>query len=1122
MRSRSHRLQVSEPRHDDWVDGSWTVDCICGVNFDDGEEMVDCDECGVWVHTRCVRYVKSDKSFACDSCKSKSSANGGGGVRNDSEETEVAEFLVELPTKTLMDNPNPATVSARRPFRLWTDFPMEERVHVQGVPGGEPGLFSGVKLSSVFGPELWKSTGYVPKKFNFRYDEFAHLDPGGKVEEKKEDAGNSNAQENGSQDDNGAGVLFSLLKVNENTVSSPVANPVGVKSPVEGGGFEEALSPTQKKSDGQKPVTESPEEGVKKESGTVRIVLHTGKRKKEEKHGVSKDQHVKKKVRTVEKEGGLSKRATHGSEADRGSKAARDDTPSGKELPGDQLSDSLGECATNLASKDHGAEATLRNDVSSEGISRQKILGQTPLGSEASKTSNALEPIKETSDSHPQNLTMKEEVPEDVAEAGIRSVEIDSHDKELVDPEATIAAPDGKESQDGKDSDTDEANSQPNKKLKGELGSDDHGRQKAQPLNDVKLDAIKVTPQYPESSVDILLDETKVIEASAVNSEATERKVIAAIRGPSVGSSRADKSDDMPSKREPVSSGGAMVAKKRSSGLKHSSDAADELLKSDSTAKNYSTASYRRKAVVSVVKPTSTSGDVVPKPPDRMVTTSQNTSILRRQKDLSENNVGSVKNNAAPDSTEHDKKSGRTKKLVKESSRLNSLSKVSASAKLSHSSDSKKPPSDSKDPGIHSSSKGLSVTNVASNHHSGDSTNPQAEGPSNVQNKVAAPAVPGKSEKHHQSNNSSSRGNVVTAPGGSNVPSTLSDEELALLLHQELNSSPRVPRVPRMRHAGSLPQLACSTATSMLMKRTSSGGTKDHSMSSRRRAKDFNGETSHGSLEASNETKKERKPSLPDSRRQDSGCSIDPLSRREADGVQVKSVQSMKKTNLGSSRSTSSDANGHNGTSTRPSSRNVSDDDPQIGGRQTHRTLPGLIAEIMSEGKRMTYEELCNAVLPHWPHLRKHNGERYAYSSHSQAVLDCLRNRSEWARLVDRGPKTSASRKRRQLDTDSLSIESQDDEDNRVKNSKDIGSKSFESQQEEFPKGKRKARKRRRLALQGRRVVRRRRRAEVISDDESESYSDTSEDSTSSEEEIQGGGGTSVGGSEASASSDDV
>lgn len=54
--------------------------------------------------------------------------------------------------------------------------------------------------------------------------------------------------------------------------------------------------------------------------------------------------------------------------------------------------------------------------------------------------------------------------------------------------------------------------------------------------------------------------------------------------------------------------------------------------------------------------------------------------------------------------------------------------------------------------------------------------------------------------------------------------------QLALLLHQELNSSPRVPRVPRMRHAGSLPQLTSPTATSMLMKRTSSIGGKDHGL----------------------------------------------------------------------------------------------------------------------------------------------------------------------------------------------------------------------------------------------------------------------------------------------------
>lgn len=53
--------------------------------------------------------------------------------------------------------------------------------------------------------------------------------------------------------------------------------------------------------------------------------------------------------------------------------------------------------------------------------------------------------------------------------------------------------------------------------------------------------------------------------------------------------------------------------------------------------------------------------------------------------------------------------------------------------------------------------------------------------------------------------------------------------QLALLLHQELNSSPRVPRVPRVRHAGSLPQLTSPSATSMLIKRTSSSGGKDHS-----------------------------------------------------------------------------------------------------------------------------------------------------------------------------------------------------------------------------------------------------------------------------------------------------
>jgi hypothetical protein len=41
------------------VDGSWTVDYVCDVNFDDGEEMLNCDDCGVWVHTRFFKVCSS-------------------------------------------------------------------------------------------------------------------------------------------------------------------------------------------------------------------------------------------------------------------------------------------------------------------------------------------------------------------------------------------------------------------------------------------------------------------------------------------------------------------------------------------------------------------------------------------------------------------------------------------------------------------------------------------------------------------------------------------------------------------------------------------------------------------------------------------------------------------------------------------------------------------------------------------------------------------------------------------------------------------------------------------------------------------------------------------------------
>lgn len=44
-------------------------------------------------------------------------------------------------------------------------------------------------------------------------------------------------------------------------------------------------------------------------------------------------------------------------------------------------------------------------------------------------------------------------------------------------------------------------------------------------------------------------------------------------------------------------------------------------------------------------------------------------------------------------------------------------------------------------------------------------------------------------------------------------------------------------------------------------------------------------------------------------------------------------------------------------------------------------------------------------LLQYWNDLRKPNGECYACPSHSHAVHGCLRNRTEWAHLIDLAPK---------------------------------------------------------------------------------------------------------------------
>lgn len=104
----------------------------------------------------------------------------------------------------------------------------------------------------------------------------------------------------------------------------------------------------------------------------------------------------------------------------------------------------------------------------------------------------------------------------------------------------------------------------------------------------------------------------------------------------------------------------------------------------------------------------------------------------------------------------------------------------------------------------------------------------------------------------------------------------------------------------------------------------------------------------------------------PDSRtQQDSGNIGGSLStKREENDTQKTSSYASRKVILppNSTTSTSNGAcssnelNEHN----KPSPQSF----PRNNSTPVHQTLPGLINEILSKSKMMTYEELCNAVLP--------------------------------------------------------------------------------------------------------------------------------------------------------------
>ncbi|KAK4796392.1 hypothetical protein SAY86_028718 [Trapa natans] len=1078
MKGRSQRLATANPP-DDWVDDSWTVDCICGVNFDDGEEMVKCDECGVWVHTRCSRYVKEEELFACDKCKNKKN-------RNDIEETEVAQFLVELPTKTVRIESNYVAGghAKKQPFGILTDIPMEKKVHVQGIPGGDPSLFNG--LPSIFSQQLWKCTGYVPKKFNFQYKEFPCWDA--------DKMGIDNVEEdNENAIDKGAGVLLSLSK--ERSLSSPATTFMGMRTKGDDFSNERKARPKEVKgSDSGDLDVRRPQNGEMKEKTLHRpLIVYSGKRKKEE-LAISKDNSAKKKARITDKGLDANGGTAHASEPvfrptrdakqlefyeDRGAKSFRTDIRSVKSrnLKDTVAVETISDCRIAVSKTDE----IPKNDVAASERAVESLCAEL-----ADHSQDFL-----VKDKVHDNVSQVESCAADVSNDGSPNKLIDLQEKNKVNE-----SPETKDSHTCLEISTDKALGfqKPNVKIDAE---DNSGASKNHYTSLSDACSPKTSRDTAKSTGLVTEEVSGICEGNDLvtsSSQCHGKKLIDVQNGAGLNDYNVRKdvefSADTPDyKQDNKGSDGSTLLCKSLSEPKQIS--CDEELQKSGTAGSLPAPSSKLRLAISLGKSPSAGSSIV----------ISKSSSSNKTKPLDVGNV--LGDQAAIDFREHApntmKSAGKKHDVIRKTEEHSS-----SFCRTFHNSIPKGNATYSKDCAV-SSSKSASAQNISANIGSSDSANMQNQRSFPAHNR---PTVSGLSAKMGKVNNaaphSSLKGSSAEAghqPVVSNAPAGLSDEELALLLHQELNSSPRVPRVPRVRQA-SLPQLASQAASVLHTKRTSSSGAKDQNLVPKRKGRDSSRHNGTGPHKGEDVERKTGRTVSSDLKRQDK-LSCGDASKREAKRSPTHMHNSKKNA---SSMSTS--------TNCEPSSSNETDDIKQYSQRASplsnsdddfttdtpvYQTLPGLINEIMSRGRRMTYEELCDAVLPHWPSLRKHNGERYAYSSHSQAVLDCLRNRHEWAQLVDRGPKTNSSRKRR---TESQEFE---DEDSKAGSSRDVESKGLRSQREDFPKGKRKARRRRRLTLQGRGIQYLRRRRKADTDDEEASFSNSSEGSLFTEEdEIQG------------------
>eukprot|EP00250_Pteridium_aquilinum_P008359 c17883_g1_i1 orf=244-4020(+) len=1169
---------------------SWTVDCPCGVNFDDGEEMVDCDECGVWVHTGCCHILKGHTSYVCDKCKFKK--------KKESEESEVAQLLVELPSKT--------PPLEEKVFTLRTELSREERAHVQGIPGGDPNFFAGV--SPVFSRQLWKHTGYVPKLFQFNYNELPEEKAGacilfGDYAEKSSESPAVECTKSDHQIEEGKSLDTDMQPLGETHadkyyLSKDKYNKRELRKESkhrhrlqqEDGTRSHYHSKRRRDENSKKDFTSKKRTKnlmVEDYHGTPRRAFGEAAIPLKSSRIASRNPKAYAVYNSVEDVDGFTGTASNNNskvdelggyggpqslgfnsgEAGLASnslfpkqvttKAAHKVAPvliSRSEREGSngnhRLADNISHQETHFVRRELEGAArnkfvAIKNDTSASGdVSKLKdqfsfgghtdgkgsLLGyshSTPADpKEASQrmrlnvrvsTKDQVEeftteefspsPVNEkTSQEHlstPVQLDASLQLGKHHSSDDVSFASLSQKQSEMVDLAMTIQPICGGHGLSANASDDDERPL--SARVTNELHAEDSPHVSTDQPNDQFLqdelarakrqDLALLTPSSPVQQVlpqdanGASLLATSVSVGAVGNLHlVVDDSMKASPRSAQTGPSR---SADMSS---PTLSGPGVDSKQHGFTKVDSVSPPSERTLSVGPAQPVPsskacmglTAISNNRAYTSVV---SKSGNT---PPNLHVKSNSSSKHRSRTHDIKKLDATAV---MLEDPNEMST-SFSSRKDFKELSK-SSESKVAGTGKSLAARVALHPKTQSS----HASAAkhmGQLPSNVDAcvQANTQEQSLPQSRHPA----RPIPTSMPHKSEKaglvagsknttvllspsHASTLDLHMQGMECTRP-------VMNDEELAFLLHQELNSSPRVARVARVRQSGPGPHpLSAKRPAMATAPVASTANQKDPHLIFRRKNRDeLHGEVARGADDAS------KVEVSGGSAKQDVGSM--PHSRKDKD----KDTTDACKAQMLPSAMTGAEVNRHHSPGSGVATErqlhsdslgaNDADDGERRASADSITTLPGLIEEILNEkGPNVSYDYICEEVLPHWSKLRKHNGERYAYTSHRQAVLDCLRNRSAWSHLIDRGPKTNLGRKRRRLES-AVATESdhaeqlshfQDGGEDHVpgKASKEAeidGSESWPlsdsnkeadlSLPEEVPKGKRKARRGRRLTTQ--------------------------------------------------------